>query len=679
MKRRLGQFAVLLLATIAFLSPAPSAAQDIKRVGPIEEPIPIQIETQTHRLMASMRRGDLRSARSRLERLVSLRVTGHIANLTPVAAAFLSRFDQVAVDESTEDVYELAALAVQLAPDYPQIHFNLSSAYLAHGVQMIGRATSSFVSGLLAYARYPRGLVILVSNIAFYLTFSILMMVLIVSVILLLHHGRTLAHDVGDLFPSAPAAAFSAPEVARSRSIRFIIQSGLTRTLALFVMLLMLFLPVAAGLGLLLVALIWALFTGVYARRSELATVTLVHLGIICILPLSIITHLPLDAEKAEGATLWSCLREYCWSEKVEQLNLALLREPDDPWVATALALHKVHDGLGETESLRRASRQLMGVRLDSRGSIATLRGNIQILHALSLCPDGKPDEGILNTARQSFQSAIRSVPDAPEAHRGLAMTEGLLRDREALEAGIARLVEVSQEEDLTFVARIRTLSGSSQVCTQLPSISAMLRTPPPPNLSTFFRGLDVVNAPEALAFREIMLGQLPIRWLPAVAGISLILLLAVLVVRRRFSFAYTCPRCGGVSCVRCNVGASGFDYCPTCLMEQVRPAFLDPLDLVALQRKQNRKRNWQRLFSPMVSLLVPGSRQIMSGRPLRGLFMIGCLAFAVGFVLNPPPSLVDHLAYVGRPGSDLPTLPPVLLGMVYFWSALDIWLTRRR
>ena len=119
--------------------------------------------------------------------------------------------------------------------------------------------------------------------------------------------------------------------------------------------------PVAAGLGLLLVALIWALFTGVYARRSELAAVTLVHLGIICILPLSIITHLPLDAEKAEGATLWSCLREYCWSEKVEQLNLALLREPDDPWVATALALHKVHDGLGETESLRRASRQLMG------------------------------------------------------------------------------------------------------------------------------------------------------------------------------------------------------------------------------------------------------------------------------------------------------------------------------
>lgn len=674
-------FTLLVAGTLVSTSlfPAASVLAD-NRVKSVQQvSIPEQIEIHAHRLMASMRRGDLRSARLRIEHLLTLQKTAHITNLTPVAAAFLSRFDNIKVDEPTDEVYSLAALAVGLAPDYPQLWFNLSRAYMNHGVHLIGPATSALFQGLLAYPRYPRGLVTAIGNISFYLTFAILMMILAVSVILLARHGRTLAHDVGDLFPAAPAAAFSAPEVAHSQSIRYIIQSGLTRTLAFIVMFLVMMLPVAAGLGLIVVALIWTLFIGVYVRRSELTSVIFVHLGVFLVLPLSVLTHLPVELRRVEGPALWTCLKEYCWKDEEDKLNRILIKDPDDPWANAALALQEVHDRPGDPDSLRRAFRQMRAARLDPDGVVAILRGNVQVLHGLSLCRNGKPDTDSIAGARLSFETALRSVPNSPEAYRGLAMVEGLLGNRTALEEAIVRLVDLSTEDDLSFIARIRTLSGSSGVCEQIPAMSAMLRIPSPPDWTTYFNGLDITETPVALAFRPIMLGRLPVRWLPALALISLLLLVSVIFVRKRYSFAYICPRCNGVSCVRCNVGASGFDYCPTCLLEQVRPAFLDPLDLIALQRKQDRKRHWIGFFVPLISLLVPGSGQIMTGRPLRGLVMIGCLSFAFGFVLNPTPVIVDATAYIGSPGTDLPTLPPILLGVVYFWSALDIWLTRRR
>ncbi|NOZ01623.1 MAG: hypothetical protein GXP54_07010 [Deltaproteobacteria bacterium] len=673
-------FTLLCMVALTLIcAPFHAARADMPASANHAVSIPEQIDLQSKRLMAAMRQGDLRSARSRVQYLVSLRVKAHIANLTPVAAAFLSRFRHLVAGESSDDAQVLAAMAVDLAPDYPAIYFNLADAYLDRGIRMIGPATGAFFQGLAAYSRYPRGLVTAIGNISFYAVFSIIMMVLMVSVILVFRHGRTLAHDISDLFPSAPAAAFSAPEVARSRSVRFIIQSGLTRTLAFFITFLVLVLPLAAGLGLLVVVLIWTMFIGVYVRRSELAAVIFVHLGIILILPLGILTYMPLAMEQSQGPKLWACLREYCWSDQVEGLNRLLVSQPDDPWVNTALALHRVQGGLNDPRSLTLASHQLMGAQLDPKGSIATLRGNIQVLQALALCPHGKPDKGALVTARESFKSALRSVPDSPQALRGLSIADGILRDTKALEKHIQRLVDVSPEQDLSFVARIRTLTSSDKVCKNLGGISAMLRTPPPPDFATYFRGFDPLESPQAIPFRTLMLGRLPIRWLPVLTLISLLLFLAVLLVRKRYSFAYVCPRCGGVSCDRCNVDASGFDYCPTCLLEQVRPAFLDPLDLVALQRKQDRKRHWVRLLLPLVSLLVPGSGQVMSGRPVRGLMMIGCLSFALGLVLNPTPYLVDYVAYSGSPGPDLPALPPLLLGMVYFWSAIDIWLTRRR
>jgi len=638
-----------------------------------------EIAKHSHRLMAAMRRGDLPSARSRLRYLIELRKTSHIGNLTSIAAAFLSRFD-VAVFESTpEEVYSLAAISIGLAPDYPQLRFNLSLAYLGGGIRMLGPAMRSFIEGVSAYARYPRGMAIEAGNASFYLLFSVIIMTLVVSTILLLRHVRTLAHDIGDMFPSAPSAAFSASEVAKSRSIRFLVQSGIMRTLTSFVVLLLLVLPAISGIGLLIIALIWTLFISVYSRRAELVTIVLINIGIMAILPLSMLSRLSIESEKGTGSALWSCLMETCRPHQVNDLIRMQNDNPHNSWMGSALAMHYIHDGVGSPRSLNDAAEVINTAIPDSSGTVSTIRGNANVLNALSLCPGGQPQTDSIDTARQSYESALRAVPEMPEAYRGLAIVEGIAGNREAMETAISRLVQVSRDNDLSFIAKIRTLVGTSRTCSLLPSVSSMLRTPSPPHLSIYFGDIRQLNASALPLFGKLLLGHLPIHWLPIVAAISMMFLMFVAWTGRRYSFAYTCPRCGGVSCIRCNVEASGFDYCPTCLLEQVRPAFLDPLDLVALQRKRDRKLKWGSRLLPLVSMVIPGSGQILMGRPLRGLFMIGCLAFSLGFVVYHTPPMVDSTAYIGRPGSELPWFPPVLLGMVYLFSAVDVWQNRQR
>ena len=124
---------------------------------------------------------------------------------------------------------------------------------------------------------------------------------------------------------------------------------------------------------------------------------------------------------------------------------------------------------------------------------------------------------------------------------------------------------------------------------------------------------------------------------------------------------------------------SSGFDYCPICLFDQVKPAFVDPLDLVARQRRRDEQSARRRTLLPILALAIPGSGQILSGRPVRGCTMILLLALVIALLASPEAPFIDIQAYRGAVSGTLPPLPPVLLVLVYAWSALDVWMTRNR
>jgi hypothetical protein len=219
----------------------------------------------------------------------------------------------------------------------------------------------------------------------------------------------------------------------------------------------------------------------------------------------------------------------------------------------------------------------------------------------------------------------------------------------------------------------------ASVACLTPAAVARELRLPPLPAWSLYLHDVDVSRVEPALPWRELLIGSLH-PYLPSlVAFAALVLCMIVLSARGRLRLAASCPRCGSVSCPSCNARSSGFDYCPTCLLEQVRPGFLDPLDILAMQERRDARLRRGRTLAPVLALLVPGSGQVLAGRPVRGAIMLLLLAFAVLSVVMPVVPFTDPVGYTGPPGKGLPILPPILLAVVYCFSAIDLWVNRSR
>jgi len=658
-----------------------SVAEQIPRVAelPVSErsALPIRMEEPAQGLLEALRSGKATGVELQIDRLVTMRKAAQIGNLTPLAAIFVSKFDKATAEVTPIKAAKLASRAIGLAPDYPGLLFNLARAELRKGVTGFGPAVSAYVKGLAVSVRYPRGLLIWAANLSFYLSIGLLAMILTFSTLLLVRHGSKLIHDIGDIFNAAPITKFFLQDMARSRDTGLSLGRQLARVFLGIVLVLAVLFPFFAGLGLLTSAVLGLVLASIYAGRSEIMAALLVLVAAFLMVPLGIVTNLPLKAEASLGSKIWACAREYCSSDQASVLERVAVESPEDTWTWVGLAYQKLHDAPGSAASLSTAATYLENAKPDKNGIVSSLLGNVLVLHSLASCPDGMPHAGNLATAAEHYESASRGVLSPKAALRGLAIAQGLLGKRTAMKETIDRLVALTQERDLEFQEKIPTTTRSDTVCRLLPELSAEMRTPHPPDWQLYLHGIDVMDVPPALPAKALLIGEMPANWFPIIVLLGLLAMPLVVPLARRNTPAARCPRCGNISCSRCDVRTSGFDYCPSCLFEQVRPAFIDPLDQVALQRQRDEKRMWDRVGSPLFALLVPGLVQMLKGRPIRGGLMLFGLVLSLAALIHPVPPLQDVIAYSGSSVAGLPMLPPVLLAIVFIWSAMDVWLRR--
>ena len=641
--------------------------------------LPDELLRTTRQFLQQLRRGDSLTALALLHQLRDQQAVAGIVNLTPVAAAVLaSTASGTTRADSSGARSELLDATIAIAPDLPDLRFRLADVELSQGFSHVARAMNAAGDGVRALGRYPRGLVALAANLSWYLLVALLLSVVLGTLLLLLRRGPLLAHDIGDLFPAAPTAAFSAPEVAQSRKARFIIGSGLARSLARAVVLLVLVVPLASGLGLLASAALWTTLATAYARRTEIA-LSLLTLAVIAMIPvLGVIARLPDAASESDGSALWACLREHCSEEEVRIATRRLIEDPGDTWGRAAAAAFELHAGPVRPASLNLAEEHLAKANPDAAGVVATMLGNVRVLKAITNCNDGTPDPHILARAITAFES----VPDtrrSSETRRGSALARGLAGDRPGMEKDLQALVATTDEVDLSFIARIRTATVGRDACASPVAIARELRVPPLPDREVYLAGLDLPSIQPALPWPGVLLGRLTPRalWFHCLGCLFLMTLLVA--GSRTGRLAVACPRCGQVSCSHCNVRASGFDFCPACLLEQVRPGFLDPLDLVAAQNRRDSRLRRGRVLIPLLGVLVPGTGQVLAGRPLRGALMMLGVALVLTVVVNPMAPFIDAVGFTGRPPDGLPLLPPILLAVVYSWSVVDLWVNRPR
>lgn len=662
----------LLVCCLATLAPALARAD----IPEAEVHFPPTIAQQAYALTAALRRRDLDGAATAIQNLVRLRHVHEIQDLSPVAAAFLDRFDDAVVGATPDAAIRLATQGIEIAPGHPGLRFNLARVHFSRGFENIGPAWGAFSAGLTLLAENPRAALVRLGNTSFYLLWAFLFVAIIGTAGLVVRNGRALVHDVGDLFPSEPSTAFSAPDIARSRRLRRLIGSGLNRALALAILVLLLVLPITLGAGLLATMVLWLVVASLHARRSELVAVIVLMLVTGSIPLLGTAIRVPGNAEQEAGGALWTLLREH----GSDAATTTLADHPEasnSPWIPVALALHEVQAGPMDTARLAKADEFLKSAGQDPAGAVALLSGNVALLRSLALCAGGAPDPAALEQARSSYERVLDAHPESMAALRGLAIVQGVTKARDSMEKTLQRLVAATPDDDLDYVARMRTLTTSSEVCGAAESLAAELRPPAIPDWQVYLEGTDVLTLLPALPLMPLLKGFLPGAAMPllAIAGIFAVAL--VLVVRGRLRLASICPRCNTVSCGRCNTRASGFDFCPTCLFEQVKPAFLDPLDVVALNRKRDTEGRTGRKIGPILAMVVPGTGQVFGGRPLRGIVFLAALGIALALVLAPVPPLVDLHAFQGQ-ASGLPVAPPVILAVVYLASALDVWKHRR-
>jgi tetratricopeptide (TPR) repeat protein len=164
-----------------------------------------------------------------------------------------------------------------------------------------------------------------------------------------------------------------------------------------------------------------------------------------------------------------------------------------------------------------------------------------------------------------------------------------------------------------------------------------------------------------------------------------------LVIVFRGRSSAQCCARCGRAFCADCRVGRDGHDYCNQCLHLFVLGDGLAPESKSMKLYEVERHETWNRRVRRLVSTVLPGSSEILSGRAWLGFALL--LLWLVAWIGGVPAILgpLEHasgstmtLASL-RPGPlpDLDRLDAALLLAVplglFAWLAGNVVLRRPR
>ncbi len=638
----------------------PTAALDLTSIPPPDLPAGLAESVRT--MLAAVRPGNEEEAATQIQAVVSARVALRIPNLYLVAKAFLHRFSEVAQRARPEDAVRLARLAVDLAPDNPDLRLNLARCQFRRGLSGVGPGILALIEGFRAYRRNPPACLSAMGRLALPLMWAGLLIVVLVPVLLAFRHGALLVHDIRDRFGHGRARGPMTSAFLRSRRLSDRLRYGLRMSPGVALLVIALLWPLFAGLGLVPGLLVGVVVLSAYASRGEVAAGVIVLLVAAALAPLGIAVHLPVHTASTPGAMAWSCLQGECDARTRAILEEGFAAGSSDPWPRVALTLHTLQTRHDDPVALAQAASLLRPVE-GHDAYIASLTGHVHLLRALADCAEGQPDVGSLLAAERSYRAAGEpGNPAASSALVGLVIVERLLGRRDEARVALKRLT--ASGGDGAAIASIPFDEHAEEPCRLRGAVAKALTLPPAPNWAVYLAGTDVRDVVPAWPLATLVSGGLPTWALPLAALLGLLALPVVVLAARGRTLAARCPRCGSVSCPKCDLRLVGLDTCSTCLAESVRPAFVDPLDVVAMRRARDRRREVVRAVQLAGALVAPGVIQVATGRPFRGMALLAALGAGLGLGSSGE----------GAPGG----LAMVLVVAAFALSAVDGWMRRR-
>ena len=654
---------------------------------------PPALRHQVRLLLATTKSGNREDAAKAMAAVIEQKRVAGIRNLTPVVAAWIGMFN-IGMDDLPDPVRRrLSEDAIQLAPDYPGVYFHLASVRAGEGFGGIGPAIGLIIRGFGKFATFPRAAIHSAAIVSFYLQGVIVILFILGAFAFLFKYFSLFRHDLGDLFPRATAAFYTALDIRESRSGLRSFANAIAKSALSLLAVLILVAPFILGAGLLPTAAFWLFITFPYSRVPERVMSLLATALIACLPLLGALTALPAAMPSDRGGpAYWTCLYEYCPDSTLAHLNddvvnNALSQDPaavDSLDSRLALAAGLLQWSNSDPARLREARLMLQGwPALMSSAPGRVLHGNLLIHEALASCPDGHPDQELLRSAVASFETSSTFSPPGEAVFRGLAVANGLLGDSKAMQANLDKIGNVASDSDLEFMVRVRTTVASASVCADSRLLTSELQPPGHRTPAEVYFGSSgplktMLAASPRIPFKALLFGAIPPRSMPIALACTVVLGVVLVFIPGRSRRARRCQACGHVTCRSCNVAASGFDHCPMCLFDKVKPSFLDPEDVRGI-KVQSSSATAKRIAAVLMAIVLPGSGQLVSGKPIRGITMLGIFGLGLEMVVFPVAPIIDSFAYIPPVSGGLPIVPPILLVLAWAWSLADVVFSGRK
>jgi hypothetical protein len=520
-----------------------------------------------------------------------------IENLTWLAASEVRLSSAALAANLPGEAVGHAEVACKLAPDLADAHLALARARLARAPGDPWPALAALGDALAAAAREPH------TRRAFY----------------------------GDLAAAALAALFTAAAATVAllllRSLRLFLHDfhhlpllrGSAAVQAGFLGVVLLAVPLAFGLGPLLVLATALLAAWLYLSLAERAVATAAILAL---------TAMPYLAEGVAVATTWTgTLAEEVYELEHGALDdrqvadlVARVGEAPPPAVAAALGRHFKRRG-----DLAAALRWYgAAARADGRAAeIAVNVGNVKFL------------QGDLDGAKASYlQAADRAGGDLTvQAAAHYNLSKVYLRGSDIEKSSAAR--DRAEQEDGAFLRRHGADDdfSANRYLVDVPVPEAKVRA---------LVAEDGTARALGDAVRSRLAGPLPRGAWPWVPLGLLGLLWALAAAARAIDPSRTCEKCGRPACRRCDAG--GGPLCGQCVNVYVKKGVVDARDRLRKEAQVLRHRRVRQVTARILAVVGGGAGHVFHGLTGRGFAALVGLLF-VGFLvwfwrgIMPPPS----------------------------------------
>ena len=624
---------------------------------------PERVRFETRQLIQALLRHDPGAAQVRLQALIDYRRSHLIPNLSDVASAFLFALSRAASGLSSEARLSLSQQAIMLAPDFPPLYFNLARAYLANDGWAIGPAFRAIADGVWAYGRNLPVFFLRIGNMSLRLSIAFVLFFAIFSVFTFLRHSRLFYHDLRDLLPAREVAFSSEGTGTNVRKLSGIVLSWLFDLFGCVLVAVLFLLPFLVELGIVCSFLFSLLLVAPYVKRRELIAGVFACAVLLTVGPLAMLTEIPQTLSQSHGFILWRCLYERCSEDELSRLP------QDDPMFPVASSLIALQKSPEDEEVVADAFSKLALASPDDPLSLG-IKGNAGILLALLRCSDGVPDRDALKEAVFAFERILQKQGNNEAALRGLAVSWSLLKDHSRAEEMFQKIVQVTRERDLSFLPKIKTVMARQDVCANVDGVASFLEIPKGETSQIYARAASYRDLSGVIPKQHFLFGNLRLHALPFLVFLVILLLPLINRFARRRSLARVCPRCGGLTCKTCSILATGFDYCPRCIEEQVRSAFAGSRDIAMTSDMRAYSVNILKRYVRTATAFLPGAKQILDGRTATGFVMALVFALSASYVMFAQ-DLYDG-TYLAQGGRELSWFPPVVLVLVFVWSVVD-------